>query len=394
MPNLTVSSDIDSFMQSANKAAAVSFLGALTTTQIAGLSTNAPAALATAPVVGLSTFASPADHQHVFPTAAQVGALGATASAGGDLVGNYPNPTLAAITTAQSNVGSSSVVPVISTDAKGRVTGLSTVAINALTTNQIAGLSTAAPAALATAPVVGLSTFAARADHQHSPLPAGTVYEFFEHFLSSTAPFLGNISTSNSGGTIGSSGAFAGRMGVVNFSTGATASADQRAAINNAPTALSVGGSNLDYYIAANFAQSSAGWFTGTSTGFFRAGLLSVVAQTGIAEPASGVYFRATNSQALEFVTRNSNVETSTSTGVSLANGTFNKYEILINAAATQVVAKIDGNTVATHTTNIPVVANRLGLIVTLQRVTADTNAYSVALDWLYFKATPSTPWV
>jgi hypothetical protein len=337
MPNLTVSADIDAFMQSANNAAAAASIGALTTTQIAGLSTVAPAALATSAVVGLSSFAARADHQHVFPTPAQIGAL---------------------------------------------------------TTSQIAGLSTAAPAALATAPVVGLSQFAARADHQHSPLPAGTVYEFFEHFLSSTAPFSGNMSTSNSGGTISSSGAFAGRMGVVNFSTGSTASADQRAAINNAPTALSVGGSNLDYYIAANLAQSSAGWLSGTSTGFFRAGLLSVVAQTGIAEPTSGVYFRATNSQTLEFVTRNGGVETSTSTGVSLANGTFNKYEILINSAATQVIAKIDGNTVATHTTNIPVVANRLGLIVTLQRVTADTNAYSVALDWLYFKATPSTPWV
>ena len=205
---------------------------ALTTAQIAGLATTAPAALATAPVTGLSSFAARADHQHVFPTAAQVGALGATAAAGGDLTGNYPNPTLAAITTAQSNVGSSSVVPVLSVDAKGRVTSLSTAAIaatsttaitaltgdvtatgpgsvgatlasvttaqtnvgssraipvlsidakgrvlslatadfSALTTADIAGLATTAPAALATAPVVGLSTFAARADHQHQML--------------------------------------------------------------------------------------------------------------------------------------------------------------------------------------------------------------------------------
>lgn len=127
MPDLTVSADIDSFMQSANKAAAVSFLGALTTTQIAGLSTTAPAALATAPVVGLSTFAARGDHQHIFPTAANVGALGATAAAGGDLTGNYPNPTLAAITTAQAGVGSSTQIPVLSIDAKGRVTALTSV---------------------------------------------------------------------------------------------------------------------------------------------------------------------------------------------------------------------------------------------------------------------------
>ena len=202
---------------------------ALTTNQIAGLATTAPAALATTAVVGTSTFVARADHQHLFPTAAQVGALGATATAGGDLVGNYPSPTLAAITTAQvavgsstvvpvlsvdakgrvtelttaavaatsttaitaltgdvtatgpgsvgatlasittaqSNVGSSTQIPVLSIDAKGRVTALSSIAFNALTTNQIAGLATNAPAALATSPVVGLSTFAAREDHQH-----------------------------------------------------------------------------------------------------------------------------------------------------------------------------------------------------------------------------------
>jgi hypothetical protein len=140
---------------------------AVTSTQFSGLSTNAPAALATTAIAGVSTYAAKADHQHLFPTAAQVGAQAAGAAAGGDLVGNYPSPTLAAITTAQTAVGSGLVIPVISTDSKGRVTALATVACPALTSAQIAGLSTTAPAALATSAVVGLSTFAARADHQH-----------------------------------------------------------------------------------------------------------------------------------------------------------------------------------------------------------------------------------
>ena len=108
----------------------------------APLATTAPAALATAAVVGLSVAAARADHQHVYPTAAQVGALGATATAGGDLTGSYPVPTLAAITTAQSNVGSSTVVPVISIDAKGRVSSLTTAAVAAASAFSVSALQT------------------------------------------------------------------------------------------------------------------------------------------------------------------------------------------------------------------------------------------------------------
>jgi hypothetical protein len=49
-----------------------------------------------------------------------------TNAAGGDLTGNYPNPTLAAAGGgAAGPIGSTSVVPVVTVDAKGRVTALS-----------------------------------------------------------------------------------------------------------------------------------------------------------------------------------------------------------------------------------------------------------------------------
>jgi hypothetical protein len=48
-------------------------------------------------------------------------------AAGGDLVGTYPNPTLAAVGTANT-YGSATAIPVITTDSKGRVTAVTTAA--------------------------------------------------------------------------------------------------------------------------------------------------------------------------------------------------------------------------------------------------------------------------
>jgi hypothetical protein len=109
------------------------------------------------------------------------------------------------------------------------------------------------------------------------------------------------------------------------------------------------------------------------------------------AEPSNGIYFRVKDGQAIEFVTRTANTETATATGVSFSPNTFKSLEIIINAAGTQVVAKIDGVTVATHTTNIP--SGRIIFIVTIIRTAAIATAVVANIDFVYSRITPNTPY-
>lgn len=209
---------------------------------------------------------------------------------------------------------------------------------------------------------------------------AGNFYEFFEQFFG-VSPLLGNLTF---GATGGSNTAINTGFGTAAMSTGATASANQQARLIQTVNSQVAGFGVTRCIFRA--AQGGATWFDGTLTGAFRCGWGDSV--TG--ESANGIYFRAQNGQGIDFVTKSSNVETLTSTGVSFADGVFRNLEISVNSAGTQVIAKINGTTVATHTTNIP--SPRLIFFTHTNRVAATGTAVITNVDFVYLRVTPNTP--
>ena len=208
----------------------------------------------------------------------------------------------------------------------------------------------------------------------------GTYVEFFEQFMGTTS-LSGNLTFGVTGGT--NSQVNAG-FGVVAMSTGTAAAATQQARINQAASVALIGNSAARVIFRAG--QSGVTWFDGTLTGAFRCGWGDSIT----AESSNGIYFRVQNGQAIDFVTRTGGTETLTSTGVSFATNTFRALEILINAAGTQVIAKIDGNTVATHTTNIPTA--RVFFFAHINRTAAIGTAVVANIDFVYSRITPNTP--
>lgn len=184
-----------------------------------------------------------------------------TGAAGGDLTGTYPNPTLAAVTTAQTAVGDSTTIPVITVNAKGQIT--------ALTTAAAAGgvsLATTAPANLASVAAVGIGTTAARADHQHAFPTAADVGA-----LGATAAAGGDLAGNYPNPTLNTVAVAKGGTGQTSYTNGqllignttgntlakATLTAGSNVTITNGPgtiTISSTGGAgvfNADYLIAA-----------------------------------------------------------------------------------------------------------------------------------------------
>ena len=331
MPDLTVSTDIDSFMQSANRQAAMDNLAGATTSgqYLRGNGTD------------------------VVMSAIQAGDV----------------PTLN-----QNTTGTASNVTGTVLEANGG-TGETTYSNGQLLIGNSAGGLTKATL------TAGSNVTVTNGDGSVSiDIGAGAYWEFFEHFMSTT--LSGNLALAVTGGTntLVNSG-----FGIVAMSTGTSAVANQQSRLNQAATNAVTNGTAAARAIF-RFAQGGVTWFDATLTGALRCGW----GDSTTGESANGIYFRVQDGQGIDFVTRASNIETLTSTGVSFANGVFRNMEILINSAGNQVTAKIDGTTVATHTTNVPTA--RLIFFSHINRTSTTGTAVNANLDLVYSRITPNTP--
>ncbi|RKS00408.1 hypothetical protein [Flavobacterium sp. 102] len=94
-----------------------------------------------------------------------------------------------------------------------------------------------------------------------------------------------------------------------------------------------------------------------------------------------------------QVVTSSNSIRTVSDTGVAIVAGTWVKLRIEINAAATSVVFKIDGVSVATHTTNIPTFsAGRFLNVKQGIAKTAGTTNRNVFCDYIGYQNYLTTP--
>jgi hypothetical protein len=183
------------------------------------------------------------------------------------------------------------------------------------------------------------------------------IYKMHWEFLES--------SPANAGWTVTSSGAGAASatsttgvdatekcMGVVQSSSGTTATGRSSVMLDPASTLFG----SAELRLIHRFQVDTLSTVTEAFTAYH--GFTDVAAA---GDQVDGAYFRYTDvgaSPNWKCVTRSNSTETVTDSGVAAVT-TFEKFEIVVNAAGTSVAFKINGTTVATHTTNIPTAANR-----------------------------------
>lgn len=218
--------------------------------------------------------------------------------------------------------------------------------------------------------------------------------ELYHNYYIYKADFINSVGTAglpddvigtNSGTGTGSNltAPLGGRIGVVRSTTGTTATG--RSAVATAANTFVLGNGTWVYETPVNVTTLST-----SVEGFaFLSGFIDVLSAVN---QVDGVYFLydergsstgSTASANWQCVTSSNSVRTFTTTTTAVGANTWVLLRIEINAAASSVVFKIDGNTVATHTTNIPNTTGRETGFGWLIMKSVGTTARTVDLDYL-----------
>lgn len=174
-----------------------------------------------------------------------------------------------------------------------------------------------------------------------------------------------------------------GRIGLVRSTTGTTATG--RTAVASGGSVVRTGGGTWVYENSLNITTTS------TVTERFQLALGFIDTYTA-ANQVDGIYFlydeggvstSSTASGNWQCVTVSNSTRTFTTTSTAVTQGTWVTLRIEVNAAANSVVFKINGTTVATHTTNIPTGSGRETGFGWLLIKSIGTTARTVDFDYL-----------
>jgi hypothetical protein len=209
----------------------------------------------------------------------------------------------------------------------------------------------------------------------------GAVYEFFEHFISSSS-LAGNMTAATSGGQFTSVTVTGNQFGILQLRTLAVAAVNQSARVASTGSQITFGAGEL--FFSIRFAQASPQWFDATTLlGAFRAGILG-----SISADSNGCYFRA-KTNTLEFVHRTGGSESTVNIGTLVQNN-FVTASFKVNAAGTSVQVYLDGVLITTVAVNLAgIKAFQTAFILREAAIATDVQ---VNLDFMAMRYTPTSP--
>lgn len=219
------------------------------------------------------------------------------------------------------------------------------------------------------------------------PNPANG-FHYFNDFISTVNTGTGgaDVVAQNSGTGAASAGASVSdqnRIGVVQSTTGTTATG--YTGVGSGSTAIRLGGGTWSFEAAIYIGTLSSG----TERYQLAVGFIDSLSASNKTDGAyllyddGGVSTGSAASANWQAVTCSNSTRTFTTTSTAVAATTWIKLGVEVNAAATSVVFKINGTTVATHATNIPTGASRqTGFGWTLVK-SVGTTARTVDVDYV-----------